>query len=766
YRQKAPSMAQGGTISDNSAYTALTVTQSGSGDIVNILDGTTSVFNIADGGTITISSSFLPSAGTVDLNDASSMNPSGGAGTCSTATVDTTHTYFYKDQTGTVEIGDVLENLTESLQKTITSSITCVDASGNTLTEVQHDIVTGNSGGEIVLGGLTPADTTAETGDGVRDADWTTLYTFDNADAGVWDGSADIIFVNDGNIYYDDTLDTKLAGAATENSLGSTSDEATDWAQLSYIDAVDANAWNAAADTIFNDVDSSNTYTAAGDGAVIAGVTPGDGTAETGDGVRDSDWTTLYTFDNADAGAWDVANDIIFIDDALIYYDDALDTHLAGAATENALGSTSGEATDWAQLSYIDAVDTGAWNAAADTIFDDTNTSNTFNKGDTYDIISPASVDLGSQTNPFRDVYARKFFGTQKDIAEIYKIRSIEDGRSPEAGDVVVPDPDNPGGMILSTEPYQSTTSGIISTDPSFLLGGMEDSSQKAVALAGQVPVKVSLENGEISVGDFLTSSSTPGIAMKAIGAGRVIGMALEPFDGSEIMNDELGIMNNELRIGKVIAFINLSFSLGSLNDDGSLDVDSENNNDTNSEENEEQPTVLSQFTLAIKNSLGKLGLIVENGIARVKELVTDKVTTKEICIEENGEEVCIDKNKLKELLEKMQIPVSSSTSDVAPITPIPDAPIWGHLTEENCSLNCGHWYSETCNAEEEVIPVSPSQGVDTSDPVCDANNLDLCNTKDLCDGIDLHWHGDVCNLDAKPVSKLEPEPILEPGTE
>ncbi|MCK4891280.1 MAG: VCBS repeat-containing protein, partial [Candidatus Pacebacteria bacterium] len=54
YRQKAPSMAQGGTVSDNSAYTALTVQQSGAGDILNILDGSTEVFTILDGGNVGI----------------------------------------------------------------------------------------------------------------------------------------------------------------------------------------------------------------------------------------------------------------------------------------------------------------------------------------------------------------------------------------------------------------------------------------------------------------------------------------------------------------------------------------------------------------------------------------------------------------------------------------------------------------------------------------------------------------------------------------
>ncbi len=60
-----------------------------------------------------------------------------------------------------------------------------------------------------------------------------------------------------------------------------------------------------------------------------------------------------------------------------------------------------------------------------------------------------------------------------------------------------------------------------------------------AIALAGRVPVKVSLENGPIQVGDLLTTSNVAGHAMKYVpgtpGAeGTVIGKALtSSADGS-----------------------------------------------------------------------------------------------------------------------------------------------------------------------------------------------------------------------------------------
>src|SRR5262249_8053690 len=48
------------------------------------------------------------------------------------------------------------------------------------------------------------------------------------------------------------------------------------------------------------------------------------------------------------------------------------------------------------------------------------------------------------------------------------------------------------------------------------------------LAIYGYYPAKVTLENGVIHRGDPLTSSSKPGYAMKATGACRIIGYALE----------------------------------------------------------------------------------------------------------------------------------------------------------------------------------------------------------------------------------------------
>lgn len=88
-----------------------------------------------------------------------------------------------------------------------------------------------------------------------------------------------------------------------------------------------------------------------------------------------------------------------------------------------------------------------------------------------------------------------------------------------------------------SDKAYDALLLGIVSTKPAIVIGNSVRQGDFAleriggsvpVALAGRVPVKISLENGPIRKGDYLTSSSRPGRAMKATRAGRVIGMALE----------------------------------------------------------------------------------------------------------------------------------------------------------------------------------------------------------------------------------------------
>lgn len=103
-----------------------------------------------------------------------------------------------------------------------------------------------------------------------------------------------------------------------------------------------------------------------------------------------------------------------------------------------------------------------------------------------------------------------------------------------DAGDVLVINSD--GILTRSTQPYQTNLAGVYSTQPGFVAGQPIESELEGyipLAMVGVVPVKVVDENGAIQPGDLLTSSSTPGHAMKADGdapQGSVIGKALSPL--------------------------------------------------------------------------------------------------------------------------------------------------------------------------------------------------------------------------------------------
>jgi hypothetical protein len=96
-----------------------------------------------------------------------------------------------------------------------------------------------------------------------------------------------------------------------------------------------------------------------------------------------------------------------------------------------------------------------------------------------------------------------------------------------EPSDVVVADPDNKISVVKSSFAYQSSVIGVITTQPMLTMGNelivdvatgdplKDHKPTAALALAGRVPVKVSDENGAIIPGDYLTTSSTPGTAMK-----------------------------------------------------------------------------------------------------------------------------------------------------------------------------------------------------------------------------------------------------------
>lgn len=113
------------------------------------------------------------------------------------------------------------------------------------------------------------------------------------------------------------------------------------------------------------------------------------------------------------------------------------------------------------------------------------------------------------------------------DFAEMFPSRDIL-----AAGEVVVFADGKEEVQRSTGATYDDRIAGIISTQPGFL-AGENLVGHVPVALTGRVPTYVSGENGAISIGDPLTTSSKPGYAMKATEPGPIVGYAMEAFTGN-----------------------------------------------------------------------------------------------------------------------------------------------------------------------------------------------------------------------------------------
>ncbi len=146
------------------------------------------------------------------------------------------------------------------------------------------------------------------------------------------------------------------------------------------------------------------------------------------------------------------------------------------------------------------------------------------------------------------------------DIAENFLIKPacIESKNCPEPGDLVSIAANS--FIEKSSLPYDQKIIGLISTQPAMTLAGdLQTEASRPVALIGRVPLKVSLENGPVGIGDPLTSSSLAGIAKKAVQPGRAVGIALEPLTEQDFQNcDHEKIIDCQNKIGRIDILINL----------------------------------------------------------------------------------------------------------------------------------------------------------------------------------------------------------------
>jgi len=104
-------------------------------------------------------------------------------------------------------------------------------------------------------------------------------------------------------------------------------------------------------------------------------------------------------------------------------------------------------------------------------------------------------------------------------------------------GTVLIIDPDNPGKLAVSIQPYDSRVAGIVAGAKGLGSGVRLGSEQydHNVALAGRVYCNVDASETSVEPGDLLTTSTAPGYAMKAQdhsrAQGAILGKAMERLE-------------------------------------------------------------------------------------------------------------------------------------------------------------------------------------------------------------------------------------------
>ncbi len=245
--------------------------------------------------------------------------------------------------------------------------------------------------------------------------------------------------------------------------------------------------------------------------------------------------------------------------------------------------------------------------------------------------------------------------GCTADYAEVYA-RDPADSMS--AGDLLSLNPVT--GKVTKASTASTNLVGVFTSAPGTLIGQRSNSIQLGigtnvmstldpdeipVALIGRVPVRVSLENGPISIGDRLSVSSTPGIAAKAVSAGMTAGIAMEAL--SELSSGSSAEM---------LMYVNTSYWAPSV--EALVPAES----DVSSED-------------------GVIATLVQRILAYIADVFgvtieSNRVRTPELCVDD----VCVTREEFRRMLEVTGVRAIVSTPELTSSptpTPVPeDVPV------------------------------------------------------------------------------------------
>ena len=224
-----------------------------------------------------------------------------------------------------------------------------------------------------------------------------------------------------------------------------------------------------------------------------------------------STFTTPGTFDYMTAVGTNSSNTVISTYGTLDTSNGTLKSNLL---TTDKVGAVSGPGSGSASIS-------GWWAVQASSQID-------FSLGKLKSLTLDAGTETTDATIQGRWTLtgASRMQATYADLAEYY-----EGDQDYEPGTVLVFGGDK---EVTTTNLINDTRSaGVVSTDPAYVMNHEQKGIKVCLALAGRVPCKVI---GRVKKGDMLTTSATPGYAVKALTPtlGAVIGKALEDKDYGE----------------------------------------------------------------------------------------------------------------------------------------------------------------------------------------------------------------------------------------
>ena len=239
-------------------------------------------------------------------------------------------------------------------------------------------------------------------------------------------------------------------------------------------------------------------------------------------------------------------------------------------------------------------------------------------------------------------------------------VTSFEDFAISSAGDKVAK-------LVKSSTSYDQNIIGIVSSASragdfnSIGYNIKQADNPQPIALSGRVKVKVNLDNGPIAVGDRITTSTVSGVGMKATQSGMVVGIALESLDTVASHSASSGQAGS---YGKVMVFVNSGYwvptTTALAGGTASQSIEFVYGG----------MPMADLFNVIVAKFADLFEIVFEKGIIRVAELISDRLTSKELCLED----ICITRDQLEALLNASGVPqqTSSEEEQATPTLPNP----------------------------------------------------------------------------------------------